>query len=838
MDRLVTASRAWSFGGADLAPSPPLMRSGKLTGTVAAADAALASATDNGAISSSVVSNGGNAVVAGVGAINRRWDLQLKLHSTTFPLIQDGAASVKASSAFDAIRTRPVDATLAVAQTLESSFRLLDSFEMPWIPTSMFPPKVDEERLRRPGSSAGEQLDLVRLFFEHFDFPLGFIHPWTCFTEIKRIHPLLRLSICAAGARWSSKDPKILDWYYETAKNLCSDIIERPSLEAVQGVLLLALVSCRNNRRSDGWVRLGMACSMATLLELDALAWDPDIGDSWLPRETRRRVWWVCLITDKIYSVVLDRPLFLNHERYKVHKIGKEEVWRSLNDPSSPEHAVMMAHGAGSDLANCCTVLVDIVEQLLTVSAPSIEMLDESSTKYESQELAVEGALDDWFRRLPTRYIALIVDKANPRLPAPSDVLWPWDMTMFFGYHGCVCFLQRRRSFFHVLDIAALRAKASYELFLGSESLTDEQARRAAQERRQHNEQGFNKALGSAQAMAEMLTRMRSAGLRPQRLPHVVVFFALQGALILLLAEVLSCSTTPEPNGEGAAVLYEPPTYVLHGVLLPSVTEPPRRSPIAGWLAELVTVFDTMGAADRVADTLRRAADVVLHIARSDLQPPNLRTSAVLAPPPVEKYGLLRSPPQSESSPASSDTVPPLGPPVSLPGREDGSDDSGVSRDDDGSSSGFADGTGGTQTVTGARRLVEGFRQLADAIGRCLFNDDARISGTAAGGRRSDIGFDEVDDLLEEIFGAHNGGVGADSGGSNGSSGHGGGGESGRLDDLFFAEVEEKSRGHRSCQKNVAGGGCAPPRQSNHPHLTLSEEEILMDWLFTFKSPF
>ncbi|KAJ1569586.1 hypothetical protein HK405_000235, partial [Cladochytrium tenue] len=625
--------------------------------------------------------------------------------------------------------------------------------------------------------------------------------------------------------------------------DLCSDIIERPSLEAAQGVLLLALVSCRHNRRSDGWVRLGMACSMATLLELDAesdaLSWDPDIGESWLPRETRRRVWWVCLMMDKVFSVVLDRPLFLNHERYKVHKIGKEEVWRSLNDPSSPEHAVMMAHGTGSDLANCGTVLVDIVGQLLTVSAPSIEMLDESSTKYESQEFAVEGALDDWFRRLPTRYIALIVDTANPRLPAASDPLWPWDMTMFFGYHGCVCLLQRRRSFFHVLDIAALRAGAAYESFIGSGSLAHERARRAAQERRLHNEQGFNKALGSAQAMAEMLARMRATGLQPRRLPHVVVFFALQGALILLLAEVLSCSTTPQPNGGDAAALYEPPTYVLHGVLLPSVTEPPRRSPIAAWLAELVTVFDAMGAADRVADTLRRAADVVLHIARSDLQPPNLHTSAVPAPVPTEKYGSLRSPPQSGSSPASADTAPPLRPPASLPGSDDGSDDSDASEDDDGSSSDSAGGTGGTQAATGAKRLVEGFRQLADAIGRCLFDDDARISGaTAAGGGRGDIGFDDADGLLEEIFDARNWGAGGGGGSSNVGGGDGGGAGSGGLDDHFFAEVEKKSRGHRSCPKSGARGRCPPHRQNSKAHLTLSEEEILMDWLFTFKPPF
>ncbi|KAJ1555744.1 hypothetical protein HK405_013744 [Cladochytrium tenue] len=840
------ATASWSFGGdgvgsRDAALPALLVRassgSGSRAGNAASAVSASAAAPTLASASAADL----NAALAAAGPTNRRpatavaaarSNATALAPSATPVTAADGVVSVRTTSTLSSIATSHFDVTLPVAQALESGFRVLDSFAAPWIPTSLFPPKVDAGRLRRPGSSPREEMDLIRLFFRLFDFPLGFIHPWTCFTETKRIHPLLRLSMCAAGAKWCMKDPEIIDWYYEAARNICSEVIERPSLEAAQGVLLLALVSCRHNRRSDAWLRLGMACSLALVLQLDAvpetLSWEMDLAQSWLPRETRRRVWWVCLMADRVFSVVLDRPLFLNYERYKVHKIGKEEVWRSLNDPSSPEHAVLMAHGAGSDLANFGTVLAEIFGQLLMVSAPSIEMLDERSTKYDVQETMVEAALDDWFRRLPTRYITLIVDTANPCLPPVSDVMWPWEMSLFFGYHGCICLLQRRRSFLHVLDIAARRAGAgAYELFTSAGGLSHERARRAAQERRLHNEQAFNKALASAQAMAEMLSHMRIAGLQTRRLPHVVVFFALQGALILLLAEVLSRSTAPPVNSRGVAAACEPPTYVFQGVLLPSIAEPPARSPIAVWLAELVTVFDDMGSADRVADTLRRAADVVLHAARADLPPSNLHSAPAAAaatapaPPPSQPANgsLLRSPTQTGSSPASSDTVP-----VQEKEVEEDGGASDVSAGDCSS----AETAGGSRAelppVTGAQRLLQGFQRLADVLGRCLFDGGANLAAAGDGG--SDIDF--ADDLLQEIINAHHWGTGG--------SGSGGGDRRGNLGDAFFADVQEKGRDNRrSCPK---GGRERPVPHRSKAHLSLSEEGILRDWLFTFKPPF
>ncbi|KAJ1543407.1 hypothetical protein HK405_009315 [Cladochytrium tenue] len=536
-------------------------------------------------------------------------------------------------------------------------------------------------------------------------------------------------------------------------------------------------------------------------------------------------------MTDRVFSVVLDRPLFLGNKRYKVHKIGKEEVWRSLKDPSSPEHAVLVAHGAGSDLANFGTVLAEIVGQILMVSAPSIEMLDERSTIYDVQETMVEAALDDWFRRLPTRYITLIVDTANPCLPPVSDAMWPWEMIIFFGYHGGICLLQRRRSFIHVLDIAARRAGAdTSELFAGADGPLHDRARRAAQERRLHNEQGFNKALASAQAMAEMLAHMKVAGLQTRRLPHVVAFFALQGAFILLLAEVLSRSTAPHVNSRSAAAACEPPTYVFQGVLLPSIAEPPARSPIAVWLAELVTVFDAMGTADTVADTLRRAADVVLNTARSDLPPPDLHSAAAAvaaatspAPSPSQTADgwLLRSPAQSDSSPASSDTAPVQPPDEDLQEKEVEEDGgaSDVSAGDCSSAETAGASLAELPPVTGVQRLIQGFRRLADVLGRCLFDG----SGT-------DLNF--ANGLLEAILNARHWGA------SGSGSGSGSGGRRRDLGDDFLADIREKGRGHRRSCPTVDREGSAPHCSDSKARLSLSEEGILRDWLFTFKPPF
>ncbi|KAJ1566913.1 hypothetical protein HK405_007939, partial [Cladochytrium tenue] len=85
------------------------------------------------------------------------------------------------------------------------------------------------------------------------------------------------LSVSAAGAllplrrkrlhgttELSEASPAAGLWYYEKARSLVPEVVDRPSLAGVQAVLLLALVALELGHRSTAWHRAGMAAVMLT----------------------------------------------------------------------------------------------------------------------------------------------------------------------------------------------------------------------------------------------------------------------------------------------------------------------------------------------------------------------------------------------------------------------------------------------------------------------------------------------------------------------------------------------------------------------------------------------
>ncbi|KAJ3327189.1 hypothetical protein HDU76_012264 [Blyttiomyces sp. JEL0837] len=180
--------------------------------------------------------------------------------------------------------------------------------------------------------------------------------------NMESVNPFLLNVVCAVGAITSVRPKEVVLEYYERGRRMVQESLENPGLENLQAILLISSISSYLSKKSVAWMFLGMACRMglvasrgkiltgnALFLRLNN---DPDsplaisqfvqdgdgemepVRSSWVDKETRRRLWWACYMTDKLYSVIANRPSCLDKTNHDVQPMCSDELWESLKDPA------------------------------------------------------------------------------------------------------------------------------------------------------------------------------------------------------------------------------------------------------------------------------------------------------------------------------------------------------------------------------------------------------------------------------------------------------------------------------------------------------------------------
>ncbi|KAI8853653.1 fungal-specific transcription factor domain-containing protein [Chytridium lagenaria] len=168
------------------------------------------------------------------------------------------------------------------------------------------------------------------------------VHQKTFLRNFPNESPLLTNSMYALSARYSTHPSvcggerwKSGDVFYIRAREMVDSFVEVPAASTVAALLCLASYAAGSGRGSASWMYSGMAIRMAQELKLNV---EPELDDtvaaegmSWLEKEKRRRIWWVCFIFDRYAGAAADRSMIVDERDCKIYLPSEEHIWASVN---------------------------------------------------------------------------------------------------------------------------------------------------------------------------------------------------------------------------------------------------------------------------------------------------------------------------------------------------------------------------------------------------------------------------------------------------------------------------------------------------------------------------
>ncbi|KAI9327749.1 transcription factor domain-containing protein [Zopfochytrium polystomum] len=159
----------------------------------------------------------------------------------------------------------------------------------------------------RPGADAREEDLLVDAFFHTVNMPMVIVHRASFMENYSRVPVFLKAAVCAMGASaptFMSLPKRVMLYYYSIARSKALESCDAPSVENIQALLILSALSYLIGKRKAGRILLGMACGMVQYLRLDTDPDDlPNLRLTPIEKETRRRCWWTCYISERCESL-------------------------------------------------------------------------------------------------------------------------------------------------------------------------------------------------------------------------------------------------------------------------------------------------------------------------------------------------------------------------------------------------------------------------------------------------------------------------------------------------------------------------------------------------------
>ncbi|KAK1635734.1 thiamine repressible genes regulatory protein thi1 [Colletotrichum phormii] len=100
--------------------------------------------------------------------------------------------------------------------------------------------------------------------------------------------------------------------FYNQARILISDLIDRPCIKSVQATFILGVYLMPASAISASYVYMGLALRKALAIGLHQEPDDPSLSDD--EKETRRRLWWSIYSLERTVTIKLNRPRSVDQE--------------------------------------------------------------------------------------------------------------------------------------------------------------------------------------------------------------------------------------------------------------------------------------------------------------------------------------------------------------------------------------------------------------------------------------------------------------------------------------------------------------------------------------------
>ncbi|KAI8805446.1 fungal-specific transcription factor domain-containing protein [Cladochytrium replicatum] len=274
--------------------------------------------------------------------------------------------------------------------------------------------------------------ELIMLFFAcHYHLqPLFFLKRGLFVRTPLDQHPRALLeAVCCCAAKYSvhptflnkGDTPKYLlgDLLYNRARKKLMAQVDNPTLVTVQGLLCVASHAMESGRASAAWMYFNMAHLSAYVLKLNV---DPDELPepmTMLEKETRRRTWWSCYITDCLVSIFVDRARIIKCGSFTTKLPVPERIWDFMRKdlPPTTEEAAppftlqMGLAGIQNDPVRATILLLDIVSKIWSATTFFKHLRDETELPpaynearalYFCELEAFNLELKAWYSALPT----------------------------------------------------------------------------------------------------------------------------------------------------------------------------------------------------------------------------------------------------------------------------------------------------------------------------------------------------------------------------------------------------------------------------------------------------
>ncbi|KAF9030317.1 hypothetical protein BDZ89DRAFT_985448 [Hymenopellis radicata] len=289
----------------------------------------------------------------------------------------------------------------------------------------------------------------------------------------RRVPPVLLLVMFSIAARYSSDPAKppptdrSMMWeagddYLDQAKRHMESIHASSRPTTCQALLLMGYREIGIGAMAQAWTYIGMAIRMAQDLGMHRSA------DGWARQElggrlfsewelqTRRRIWYSCVVMDKYVSSYIGRPLSIferdfdtllpsvqdaeEHEEWTHHSLSR----RDAHDLQPRPSRIISCFNASATLSGIISMIIQAIYAVRPVSSR------------HGESVFLEGILDKWFVELPEH---LQHDPGSSKYPVPL----PHVLTLHMQYWCAVLLLHRPF------------------IRIGHKQPTDEQSRKSAQ---------------------------------------------------------------------------------------------------------------------------------------------------------------------------------------------------------------------------------------------------------------------------------------------------------------------------------------------------------------------
>ncbi|KAI9359247.1 fungal-specific transcription factor domain-containing protein [Zopfochytrium polystomum] len=412
-------------------------------------------------------------------------------------------------------------------------------------------PKVEICRvLRRPGAPLDEERTLVDNFFDHYYCPVSFIHRRSYLANLQNVDPFLRMAVCAAGSMVPSKQAfrKGARWYYKQAKVFSTESLDSPSLETVQGWLILGWASLCFRKATPLWLYMSMATRMAAYLRLNEESFELAPTEPWLEKETRIRTWWACYFVDRFTVVFSHLPPLAERGYTEKIPLCREDIWTSWRAPSALAETYAEHRKPDDNSLTYCILLWELFTKVQLDIRGYERRKEESRKQIEGEtvesileSLKVTTELESWLRQLPPKFWLRLDDEYMQQLVQSSEVSTCRELsTLFITYHGLIC-CSTRRSTLWFLQQACGRAtpyvasggtpRSPITLPGLSHILTQAESTRLL-------ENAASKALASAEAVCTLAASLIGHSARLEEFAPSCLFFVFEAVVTVFLMEM------------------------------------------------------------------------------------------------------------------------------------------------------------------------------------------------------------------------------------------------------------------------------------------------------------